>query len=313
MNSLYSTILSNENTTMLMQMFKKVFMHGYACVCVWHLTIFVTYVCLFQFNAFSRWLIHMKILSFGVGTLKDYLALWGIASSGYKKIQLVARAFSAAEMGLPIIMSSEEQAKKLNNEYVERLKEFGLSDPQKIPIDMRIDDIKAWPKINLGNIFAYILSTRDFDTEYVGKYKDQKAYAYFDSGFVGEVLLHRPDHKKNVEFLYCNVRCSMKINDGNELWIAVQDEGKILTTWCTCTAGTSRCCNHAIALMYKLEYANTHGYIDVACTSVPCKWNKSTKKDIVPRKIQDMVVRKRVKGPLKAKMKLHMKKSVLKS
>lgn len=108
-------------------------------------------------------------MSFGVGTLKDYRAVRGI--------QLVARAFSAAEMGLPI-MSSEEQAKKLNNEYVERLKEFGLSDPQKIPIDMRIDDIKAWPKINLGNIFAYILSTRDFDTEYVGKYKDQKAYAY---------------------------------------------------------------------------------------------------------------------------------------
>ena len=52
-------------------------------------------------------------MSFGVGTLKDYLAVWGIASSGYKKIQLVARAFSAAEMGLPIIMSSEEQAKKL--------------------------------------------------------------------------------------------------------------------------------------------------------------------------------------------------------
>ena len=78
----------------------------------------------------------------------------------------------------------------------------------------------------------------------------------------------------------------MKINDENELWIAVQDEGKILTTWCTCTDGTSRCCYHAIALMYKLEYANTHGYIDVACTSVPCQWNKSTKKDIVPRKIQ---------------------------
>lgn len=227
-------------------------------------------------------------MSFGVGTLKDYLAVRGIASSGYNKIQLVARAFSAAEMGLPIIMSSEEQAKKLNNEYVERLKEFGLVDPQKIPIDIRIDDIKAWPKINLGNIFAYILSTRDFDTDYVGKYKDQKAYAYFDSGFVGEVLVHRPDLKKNVQFLYCNVRCSMKVNDENELWIAVEDEGKILTTWCTCTAGTSRCCNHAIALMYKLEYANTHGYIDVACTSVPYQWNKSTKKHIVPRKIQDM-------------------------
>ena len=37
-------------------------------------------------------------------------------------------------------------------------------------------------------LVAKELSTRDFDTEYVGKYKDQKAYAYFDSGFVGESI-----------------------------------------------------------------------------------------------------------------------------
>ena len=51
-------------------------------------------------------------MSLVVGTLKDYLAVRGIALSGYKKIQLVARAFSVAEMGLPIIMSSERTSKK---------------------------------------------------------------------------------------------------------------------------------------------------------------------------------------------------------
>ena len=104
--------------------------------------------------------------------------------------------------------------------------------------------------------------------------KTKKHMLILTAVLLGKYCCIRPDHKKNVQFLYCNVRCSMKFNDENE--------GKILTTWCTCTAGTSRCCNHAIALMYKLEYANTHGYIDVACTSVPCQWNNSTKKDIVP-------------------------------
>ena len=28
----------------------------------------------------------------------------------------------------------------------------------------------------------------EFDKEYIGKYKDQKPYSYFDSGFVGEIL-----------------------------------------------------------------------------------------------------------------------------
>ena len=43
----------------------------------------------------------------------------------------------------------------------------------------------VWLKVNLGNIFEYILRMKAFDKEYIGKYKDQKAYSYFDSGFVG--------------------------------------------------------------------------------------------------------------------------------
>ena len=33
------------------------------------------------------------------------------------------------------------------------------------------------------NIFEYILRMKEFDKEYIGKYKDQKAYSYFDSCF----------------------------------------------------------------------------------------------------------------------------------
>ena len=47
----------------------------------------------------------------------------------------------------------------------------------------------VWPKVNLGNIFEYILRMKEFDKEYMGKYKDQKAYSYFDCGFVGEILV----------------------------------------------------------------------------------------------------------------------------
>ena len=92
-------------------------------------------------------------LSMNVNNLKDYLTVRGISVSGYKKIELVARAYSAAEMDLPIILSSADLTKNLEEEYSKRLREF---DPKNIEKELRVDDLTAWPKVNLGtflNIF----------------------------------------------------------------------------------------------------------------------------------------------------------------
>ena len=92
-------------------------------------------------------------LSMHVNNLKDYLTVRGISVSGYKKIELVARAYSAAEMDLPIILSSADLTKNLEEEYSKRLREF---DPKNIEKELRVDDLTAWPKVNLGkflNIF----------------------------------------------------------------------------------------------------------------------------------------------------------------
>ena len=66
-------------------------------------------------------------------------------------------------MTLPIVMSSEEQASVLKD-CDNKLEEFRLVKEEMI------DNIMLWPKVNLGNIFQYILSTRDFDSDYIGKY-----------------------------------------------------------------------------------------------------------------------------------------------
>ena len=47
------------------------------------------------------------ISSLGIETLRDHLSVREIPSSGNKKLELVARVFLAAEMGLPIIMSCD--------------------------------------------------------------------------------------------------------------------------------------------------------------------------------------------------------------
>ena len=96
-----------------------------------------------------------NFLSMNVNNVKDYLTVRGISVSGYNKIELVAQAFSAAEMDLPIILSSADLTKNLE-EYSKRLREFNISDPKNIEKELRVDDLTAWSKVNLGtflNIF----------------------------------------------------------------------------------------------------------------------------------------------------------------
>ena len=59
-------------------------------------------------------------------------------------------------MDLPIILSSANLTKKLEEEYSKRLREFNMIDPKNIEKELRVDDLTAWPKVNLGtflNIF----------------------------------------------------------------------------------------------------------------------------------------------------------------
>ena len=43
----------------------------------------------------------------------------------------------------------------------------------------------------------------------------------------------------------------MKVSNFNELWLAIQNNGKILTFWC---------CNNIIPPLYEKEYKNKHEY-----------------------------------------------------
>ena len=52
-------------------------------------------------------------------------------------------------------------------------------------------------------------------------------------------------------------------------------------------AGPHEFCNHVIATLYKLEYANK-GWIFPASTEITCMWNKSTKENVEPSKTSDL-------------------------
>ena len=84
-------------------------------------------------------------------------------------------------------------------------------------------------------------------------------------------------------------------DDPHKVWVCLEgtkNDCKILTSWCTCTAGPAEVCNHVIALMYKVNFPYKKAYISPACTSVPQGWNRGTKKDVEPKQIKNLVFRK---------------------
>ena len=235
-------------------------------------------------------------LEWPVKQLQGYLSVRGLNTSG-RHVELVARSFSAMELKLPIIQSEEEQRLQLQKDYLDKCDLLELPDPFSF-LEQSTEDLTKWPLLDTGHIFSYILKNREFNTDYIGKYKDQKAYSYFDSGFVGQILCYNYVlAERNVVILFANVRASMSIHTEKRLWVAVDvknvKDPKILSADCSCMAGANECCNHVIAVLYKIQYANAKGFISPACTEKACQWNKSSKKEIEPQRIRDIIVRKK--------------------
>jgi hypothetical protein len=108
-----------------------------------------------------------------VSSLQDFLALRGLKQSR-RKAELIARAFGGYELNIPTKFTQEQICKKVGEEYTKRLR----TNPNKLPEQAWLDDVQKWPEIDDGKLFSYILRVKAVDVDYIGKYKDQKAYSY---------------------------------------------------------------------------------------------------------------------------------------
>ena len=70
-----------------------------------------------------------------------------------------------------------------------------------------VDDFAKWLQVTLGSIFSYTLK-KDFDADYIGKYKDQKTFFYFSSGFAGQIKVYGFSTKMDTICAFCYVRAS---------------------------------------------------------------------------------------------------------
>ncbi len=68
------------------------------------------------------------------------------------------------------------------------------------------DGLTTWPLVDLGKIFHYIISKKAFEADYVGQYKVKKAFSYFNSGFVSQIVsknLSMNDETRIVLKVFC--------------------------------------------------------------------------------------------------------------
>lgn len=197
--------------------------------------------------------VYEEFASSTIGKLKDYLSARGYSCQGNKQ-QLVSRCYVAWETKAPLKFSEKQQQEILKKEYTNRLKECDIEDPQSYDKDLWSLELKNWPKIDLGKIFAFIISKKEQEMEFIGNYKSQKAFSYYMSGFVDTIYSATINGKQIVK---SQVTPSQSIrNEPHDVWIVIEN-GNILASWCQCIAGHAQTCNHVIAVLYKMEYATT--------------------------------------------------------
>ena len=102
-------------------------------------------------------------------------------------------------------------------------------------------------------------------------YKEGKGYGLFKCDFVKEIFWSPISKDSPVCIFKCKVATSQKTTfSPYNVWAIVQKispRGEIEETYCSCTAGLLGCCNHVIAMFFRIETAVSMGITKPSCTS----------------------------------------------
>ena len=166
------------------------------------------------------------------------------------KSEMVAMAFAATVLKLPEVKTAEEKLKERAIQYESLLCVNGTRLPD--PMDTEMNDgwvneatgVQLWPPTMYFDITNYLFDKvgkqrRDLRQRLMTDYKEGKAYSYFSSGWVQQVLYHEIEPTSPYCFLKSECTPSMRINDApHRVWIAIEKKtGVVQSAYCTCFAG----------------------------------------------------------------------------
>jgi predicted NodU family carbamoyl transferase len=181
-----------------------------------------------------------------IGHLKNVLSARGLLCTGSKQ-QLVSRCFFAWESKTPLKYTETQQLSRFQTEYDTRLKEANINDPRSFKDE-------AWsygPKVDLGQIFSFVLSRKEQDIEFVGHYQSQRAYSYYQSGFVDTIYFTSLNGTKVVT---SRVSPSQSIkNEAHDVWIALNKRHEIVVSWCSYIESLAQTCTMLLQYCTKLN------------------------------------------------------------
>ena len=143
-------------------------------------------------ETFKRW---------SVPVLQNCLRVRNLSSTGKKKSELVALAYSASIMKIPPVKTSEEEQKERACVYSDFLKtdDGVLPDPLHDLRDGWVGESEGramWPPTMYHHISDYLdnekfgLRRKELRARLLTDYKEGKAYSYFASGWLKEVRYH---------------------------------------------------------------------------------------------------------------------------
>ncbi|CAG2253607.1 unnamed protein product [Mytilus edulis] len=89
-----------------------------------------------------------------------------------------------------------------------------------------------------------------------------------------------------------SVRSSQTVSRLNDAYVMCTGESAVEQARCTCMAGLGLSCSHVGALLWKIEYAVRNSMTGVSCTDETAKWNRGTTRNIEPKPLVSIQLKK---------------------
>lgn len=123
--------------------------------------------------------------------------------------------------------------------YLEKLKieDINLQDPFAITEDQWTENLSAWPDLEFGDMYMYLIEIKGLYTkESLKAYKSLEVYNHYQNGHVCTVYHFSAG---NFSIFKAKINPSQRSADNNhDAWaIVCKENGSVRTGHCTCMAG----------------------------------------------------------------------------